>query len=181
MFPRYAIFFLFFFLMLLYYRCADGFRSTEMAQIDFLFFSFGEWDFDREISMTIQRMMRDLVNRFIEGSLFWRKIGETSNLFYSYENLYLEREIQGDNCHRGSKRFSRCIYFRRVQSHRDTNFAIARVILNEENGDLNYNCTRRSGIKRASCYNIIATCVSSVLSYRCRVYIRDYINGQLCH
>lgn len=78
-------------------------------------------------------------------------------------------------------RFSRCIYFRRVQSHRDTNFAIACVILNEENGDLNYNCTRRSGIKRASCYNIIATCVSSVLSYRCRVYIRDYINGQLCH
>lgn len=103
-------FFFFFFLMLLYYRCADGFRSTEMAQIDFLFFSFGEWDFDREISMTIQRMMRDLVNRFIEGSLFWRKIGETSNLFYSYENLYLEREIQGDNCHRGSKIFEMYLF-----------------------------------------------------------------------
>lgn len=100
--------------------------------------------------MTIQRMMRDLVNRFIEGSLFWRKIGETSNLFYGYENLYLEREIQGEGA-----RFSICIYFRRVQSHRDTNFAIARVILNEENGDLNYNCTRRSGIKRASCIPLL--------------------------
>lgn len=61
--------------------------------------------------MTIQRMMRDLVNRFIEGSLFWRKIGEMSNSHNAfYENLYLEREIQGDNCHRGTKIFEMYLF-----------------------------------------------------------------------
>lgn len=104
--------FFFFFFFLCYYIIDAPMNSVQrkwQAQIDFLFL-FDEWDFDREISMTIQRMMRDLVNRFIEGSLFWRKIGETSNLFYGYENLYLEREIQGDNCHRESKIFEMYLF-----------------------------------------------------------------------
>ena len=46
-------------------------------------------------------------------------------------------EKQRDDYHRGVSRFS-CIYFQRVPVSR------------EENGDLNYNYTRRSGIKRAS-------------------------------